>query len=187
MMTPVTCRIASEQPHEHWQFAHVAQKRVLDLGCGNFNTLLHDDTSDSLGYFLAQGASFVLGIDNNPKDVAYLHRKYADAIAAGRADIRCQRCDTVQDLDDLIRAHQIQVVKSDIEGFEFLLEWLPETTVAGLDACYIEAHGGNLLRSIPTWASHQGFVLAATIELAQATNYPCSVYFFERPSAMENL
>lgn len=180
MMSPVKIQINSEEAPIHWQFAHVAHKRVLDLGCGNFNTLAQNEHTDSVGYFLTQGASFVLGIDDNPKDIAYLVQKHHDAIQDGRLHLLKCRCETVSDLETLLTTYQINVVKSDIEGFEFLLEWLPESVCDTLDSCYIEAHGGNLLRSIPTWAHYRGFHLTAEIELLHASNYPCRVYFFEK-------
>jgi hypothetical protein len=176
-MTPIVKTIDTEEPQQHWQYLTVKQQRVLNLGCGNFGILKNMPYPDDVGYFLAQDPAHLVAVDTNPKDVALLQERYAADITAGRLTVRHLHCDRVSVLQELLDTYQITAVKSDIEGFEFLFEWLPEEYVTRIQHWAIEAHGNNLIQSIKQWSERYKMTCTAEIVLTHGM-YPCRVYFF---------
>lgn len=181
-MTPITSVSSTEHPAEHWPYINVTGQRVLNLGCGNFGLLNHSQDVDEVGFFLQQQPEHMVGVDMNADDIAALTQRYAPAIHAGQLTLLTQKCETVQSLQHLIDTYQINTIKSDIEGFEFLFEWLPTSYVQKIHRWYIEAHGNNLIRSIKRWADHQGLHLYAQVRLDHG-HWPCLVYFFDRDAS----
>lgn len=179
-MEPVSITINTEDPRQHWQFMHLQNKRVLNLGCGHFGESAISTYPDEIEFLCEQNPELIVGVDKNAKDIAFLQEKHRTKINEGRLVLLAQDCDTVPTLQKLIDTYHINVIKSDIEGFEFLFEWLPEEDCQKIHSWYIEVHGNNLIRSIKSWADHLGLHLTAQIHLEHGTNYPCLVYFFER-------
>lgn len=182
-MMPITSVSTTEHPAQHWPYINVAGQRVLNLGCGNFGILQQQRDTDDVGFFLQQQPAHMVGVDMNADDIATLRRLYANAIAEGRLTLLTQKCDTVQTLQHLIDTYQITVIKSDIEGFEYLFEWLPPAYVQQIQQWYIEAHGNNLIRSIKRWADHHQLRHYAQVRLEHG-RWPCEVYFFDRPASI---
>lgn len=179
-MEPVCLTIETEDPRQHWQFMHLQGKRVLNLGCGHFGQSAINQYPDEIEYFFEHSPELLVGVDKNAKDIAFLQQKHHTKIQDDRLVLLAEECATVPALQKLIDTYNINTIKSDIEGFEFLFEWLPDEDALKIQSWYIEVHGNNLIRSIKAWADRLNLHLTAQIHLKHGTNYPCLVYCFER-------
>lgn len=178
MTTPVIT-IDTEDPRQHWQYLPVTSQRVLNLGCGDFGRLKTSTYPDDIEYFLSQNPEHLVAVDTNLKDITVLSHRHAEEIRAGRLTLLHEHCDRVSVLQKLLDTYQITTIKSDIEGFEFLFEWLPEEYVSRIQYWAIEAHGNNLIRSIKQWSERYRMTTIGEIILSAGTLYPCRVYFFK--------
>ena len=67
MKPKVTGLIKDERAAEHYSAIECEGEIVMDLGCGRWGMTKLEDTSP--GYFLAQGAEKIIGVDKSKADI----------------------------------------------------------------------------------------------------------------------
>jgi hypothetical protein len=127
------------EPEIHWPASstNVAGKIVLDLGCGSDGFKSQEPWISTIEHWNNLGAAKIVGVELNSQDVEMLQEKfrgnhniliYNDAIK------------NVSQVRDLISKHDVQIIKSDIEGWEEVLLNLSDEEFSGIQEYYIETH-----------------------------------------------
>lgn len=166
-------KVNSEDPKYHWEFVNVKNKRVLDLGCGDFGGVGHLPYTTTLEHFLIKEAAFVLGVDANTSDlnaIRLLEAKYPNF------SVIESMVSSPDQIRDLITNNNIQILKSDIEGHETNIFNLDDETFTLIEEYYIETHSDDLYNQCVNKLTSCGYVIYEQISLAQ-TNDICKVVF----------
>lgn len=166
--------IDSEEPNKHWGPVSVNGKRVLDLGCGDFGRISSLPYPSTLEYFLSLGASYVVGVDININDVNNINTVLGEYI--GKFSIYQKSINSVIDINELIEQHNIQIVKSDIEGDEAILLSIPDDVFSVIEEYYIETHGDQLYHQTIEKLQRCNYDIYEQIDLTH-TNGICKVIF----------
>lgn len=166
-------KVNSEDPNHHWEFVNVKNKRVLDLGCGDFGGVGHLPYTTTLEYFLIKEAAFVLGVDANSSDlnaIKQLENRYSNF------NVIESLVSSPDQIKDLIINNNIQILKSDIEGHEINLFNLDNETFTLIEEYYIETHSDDLYNQCINKLTNCGYDIYNQIALVQ-TNEVCKVIF----------
>jgi len=129
--------IEEETPIIHWPDINIKSKRVLDLGCGRWTASTFEGTTPY--YFLNQGAEFVVGIDACDKEIQF----YSD-LNLPNTLFKVLKLEDKNTFLELINHHNINVIKSDIEGNESLFLDLKKDEMVNIESFYIEYHGDHM-------------------------------------------
>jgi hypothetical protein len=166
--------VDSEEPHIHWESVSVSGKRVLDLGCGDFGRVSFLPYPSTLEYFLSLGADYVVGIDGSYSDVnsiQFILNEYQNKFLIKEGFII-----SFDMILDLIEEHDIQIIKSDIEGGEIHLLSIPDEKFSQIEEYYIETHGEQLYNMAVDKLVRCGYEIYDKIDLIH-TNGECKVIF----------
>lgn len=103
-MNTYTATINTENPVYHWpsHLLKIEGKRVLNLGCGNFGTVENYEYPDDIKYLFTYHPEYVVGVDSNASDIAFLTQQYHSYIVDGTLTLIHAKCDTVLMLQHLI-------------------------------------------------------------------------------------
>ena len=171
----VVKEISVENPDQHWEYVNVKDKRVLDLGCGDFGNATILPYPSTLEYFLEKEASFVVGVDFNNIDIENLLQK----VEVDRVKTVTMSINDPQQIINLIEENSINIVKCDIEGAESFLFDVPEEDFKKVDEYYIETHNEDLYKRCISKLIECGYDTYAEIILMH-TGAACKVLFAKR-------
>ena len=140
-------KITSEEPSIHWPFLNVKNKKVLDLGCGQFYSSV-----STAEWFLNKGADKVIGVDLS--DISLFNDNFT---------MIGMRINSSDQLKSLIDTYLPDVIKCDIEGAE---EYFNEISLSSsVKQFAVEYHDNNTKliceRAIEDW----GFENVETYQL----------------------
>lgn len=169
--------VNSEEPNKHWEKVSVFGKRVLDLGCGDFDRISGLPYPSTLEYFLSLGASYVVGVDVSIPDVNFIKSNLNEY--AERFSIETKLISSANDILELIEKNNIQIVKSDIEGGECHLLSIPDSIFSQIEEYYIETHGNELYEMTIQKLINCGYEIYDQIDLTH-TNGECKVIFAKK-------
>jgi len=142
--------ITSESPQIHWELLNVKGGRVLDLGCGFWTEGERQEGNGTAKYFLSQKPEFYMGIDTNQGDIESLAKQYQEG------KFLCERIESSERIQALIKENLITHIKCDIEGEESRM--LQITDVGTLREIAIELHYSDLwLKEFVAWFESIGF------------------------------
>lgn len=167
---PTESTFCQEDSDVHWPNINVQDFVVLDLGAGYFGRMGSYDQVSTPEYWLSNGASKVIAVDSEAKDL----ENYTDP----RIINVVKNLDDPQDIMSLIQEHRPDFVKSDIEGAEQLfLHMFPE--VLRIPKAYaIETHNDHVLENIPSMLQTLGYKIVWKMR-HEVENY-VSVFYAER-------
>ncbi len=167
--------ISVENPDQHWEYVNVKDKRVLDLGCGDFGRATILPYPSTFEYFLEKEASFVVGVDADNIDIENLLQK----VEANKVKTATMCIDDSQQIINLIEENNINIVKCDIEGAESFLFDVPEETFRKVEEYYIETHSEGLHERCISKLTECGYNIYAEVILMH-TGALCKVLFAKR-------
>lgn len=157
-----------EDPNIHWDNTNVKGRIVLDLGCGDFGNATTLSYPTTFEYFLNKEAKLVIGVDSNVSDISNLQAK----------DIPFERCIIINDNIDssnkilnLIKEHNVEIIKSDIEGGEQFLFDIDDNDFCLIDEYYIETHGDLLYNRCLKKLTRCGYDIYDQLSLDQTEGY----------------
>lgn len=168
--------INSEEPHLHWGNINVSGKRVLDLGCGDFGNVSSLEYPSTLEYFLEMGAAYVIGVDLNIPDLQSISNIQHDK---NKFEIQEKGISSSEDVLELIKSYNVDIVKCDIEGSEIHLLNIPDEIFSSISQYYIETHGDELYRATEEKLLKCGYDVYNRIDLTH-TNGNCKVLFAKK-------
>ena len=171
----VVKEISVENPDQHWEYVNVKDKRVLDLGCGDFGNATILPYPSTFEYFLEKEASFVVGVDLNNIDIENLLQK----VEVSKVKTVTMSINDPQQIINLIEENKINIVKCDIEGAESFLFDVPEEDFKRVDEYYIETHNEDLHKRCISKLTECGYDIYAEIILMH-TGAACKVLFAKR-------
>jgi len=137
-------------------------KRVLDLGCANFGGSVEFNTPQ---FFLESGATQVVGVDMTLDNLPQILDPNVILIQLeiGNTD----------EIVNLYKRFQPEIVKCDIEGSEVLLFQVPENVFKSVDQYAVEVHSEELYDAAWRIFRHHGYRIKTVVDLLQAS--PCKV------------
>lgn len=147
--------ITSETSSIHWKELDINGATVLDLGCGLWD--MSDLTESSPVYFKTKGAFRIVGIDANEKDIRTLTEYFQSTFPDDQSIFLHKKIESSSDLQYLIKTYDIQVIKSDIEGFEKHFFPLTREDMAGVRQISIEYHSQPILLQLLFHLNRWGF------------------------------
>lgn len=130
--------------------------RVLDLGCAYFEERPEQSTPE---YFLEQGASYVVGVDLTLKNLNYITDPNIALIEVG--------IDSPEEIANLYKRFEPEVVKCDIEGGEVHLLALSEGIFKMPKTYAIETHNDELFEAASTILRHHGYKIKTIVDLVE--------------------
>lgn len=144
--------VHSENPTEHWSdITDLTDKIVLDLGCG----WLFQPFESTPDYFVNRGAKKVIGIDVSCGEIEQLKLKYPDHVYI------CMAIQKLEDLTNLFKEHQPQVIKMDIEGYESLMKDVTKEDFASVEEIAVEYHNPECKKILTNKLAELGFEIFA--------------------------
>jgi hypothetical protein len=149
-----------DHPKDHWpvELINVKDKVVLDLGCGNDGNLSTLDWPPTPEHFIANGAKKVIGIEINSLDLEYLNNKIDSSKGFFTTPSK--------NVSDLIKEHNVQVIKCDNEGGETELFSLPTETFRLVEEYYVETHNDSLNQWAKAKFAECGYDILEELEFA---------------------
>lgn len=166
--------IHTENSTVHWKYFNVKDKNVLDLGCGLWD--VRDVNEMSPFYFYKQGAKTVIGIDTLDSDINFLNENNLDK---DRITFIKDFISTDQQVKDLIKTHNINSIKSDIEKSETLFYNFTADDFKSIDTFALEYHGSDIKQGFLSRYKDWGFKLIAHGTLTMGEE-EYGVLFFEK-------
>ena len=133
-------QINTEDPKEHWQFASVKERIVLDLGCGRWELVDHPLWPTTPEYFIQKGAKKVIGVDCDANEIIWFNSNLNESMY----DFANQCIKSTDCISFLIGKHSPNCMKIDIEGAEIHLINLSDDIFKLVDEYYIEVHSDHL-------------------------------------------
>jgi hypothetical protein len=149
--------VTSEDSSIHWKYLEVADKTVLDLGCGLWN--VKDMEEASPVYFKNKGAKRIIGVDQNEKDISVLKKYFDEHFPADGSEFLVKSIETTNDMTGLIAQYQIESIKCDIEGFERVMFKMDKSQVKNLENIAVEYHNRQLLLGLAQTLKKWGFTV----------------------------
>jgi SAM-dependent methyltransferase len=135
--------IKSDIPEEHWPNVNVLNKNVLDLGCGVWlyeNQPQHNNTPK---YFLKQGAENVIGVDKS-----FCFVDFYKKLKIPNFQLYNKKISSFEDIRFFIKKHNINIIKSDIEGSEIVFLESKLEDYSDIYEVYIEYHSYDIRDSL---------------------------------------
>lgn len=128
------------EPDIHWptSITNVYDKTILDLGCGSDGYKDQEPWISTVEYWLLRGAKKIIGIEANSKDAEYLNNKFSKL--DGKVKVINDSIQSSTQIQNLINEYDIQIVKSDIESFEYHFLDVDDSSFSKIDEYYIETH-----------------------------------------------
>ena len=158
-------KIEDEHPSDSLRFLHPKDKNFLDLGCGrhtdrNGNWTL--PTSEYTPIFAVdRGAKMVVGVDSRDSEKEYYENYFKDNLPTVENYFYTSLIENSQQVKDLIKKHNIDYIKTDIEGYETLfLDWSKED-FDNITDFVIEYHSDEIKDSFLSKIGYWGFELYA--------------------------
>jgi hypothetical protein len=157
----------SENPSEHWEFIECEGKVAIDLGCGRWEHVEYRDPSwpTTPEWLLLKGASEVHAYDIDPAEVDWYN-----TVLAPTKNIKAYEkgITVVQDLREILQAHNPKVVKCDIEGYESTFLELTDEEFKSIDYYALETHSEHLYVCFMEKFNLLGYEIIATVDLTHA-------------------
>ena len=146
---------SQEYPLEHWpeDYINVKDKIILDLGCGLFGLIdapYYQLNTCTTNYWMTHAAKKVIGLDMSETDIAWLRDNviFTEEDENGNLVPRCtffvDKIDSPEKIKNYITQYNVDIVKSDIEGFESILLDMPDEDFSIIEEYYIETHTEKL-------------------------------------------
>jgi len=165
------CHISSENPEDHWKLLFVENQIVLDLGCG-FH-MFEPGWMTTPEYFLSKGASQVIGVDPEQKDIDILQQKYP------RNLFFCDTINNTSKLEHYINSYKVTSLKMDIEGDEkYLL--LSNDNFSTLKYIAIETHSKSLLNDMIINLINRNFIINSVCTFYDRVYNICNLIYANR-------
>lgn len=143
--------IANEDPENHWGFLNVANKVVLDLGCG-----VNSEFLPTPFYFINKKfAKKVIGVDSNPQSYNWFKTNYN----VQNFILFMDMIDRYEKMEFYFDYFKPDVVKMDIEGAEYLLFGLDKELLEPVKEFAIEYHNRVALYACEDFLSKSGYQL----------------------------
>jgi hypothetical protein len=142
---------ASEEPRHAWpeSMVNVKDRIVLDLGCGLFgnthlfkkgermwNNIQLNNMMSTSEWWLKLGAKMVIGLDINKSDIEALR----ETIGSEKAIFLNEPVVSWEQIKGLVEKYNVDVIKSDTEGFETVIIDAPDEEFKIVKEYYIEVH-----------------------------------------------
>jgi hypothetical protein len=163
----ITKSTNSENPSEHWEFIECNGKVAVDLGCGRWEHVEYRDPSwpTTPEWLLLKGASEVHAYDIDQTEVDWYNTFISPTknIKAYQKNIT-----SVQDVRDILQAHNPKIIKCDIESYESAFLQLSDEEFSSVDLYALETHSDSLYTSFIEKFQNLGYEIIAVIDLIHA-------------------
>jgi hypothetical protein len=157
--------IENEHPSDSLRFLNPKNKNFLDLGCGR-HTDRHGkwtlpDSEYTPIFAVNRGANMVVGVDSRESEKPFFEDYFKKNLPSIENYFYTSLVENSQQVKDLISKHNIDFIKTDIEGYETLfLSWSKEDFINITDFV-IEYHSNNIRNSFLEKINEWGFELYA--------------------------
>ena len=157
--------ITNEHASDSLRFLDPKDKNFLDLGCGRHpdrNGIWTVPISEYTPIFAARrGAKKVVGVDSRDTEKPFFDEFFKENIENVEYSFYTELIKNSEQVKSLIKKHEINFIKTDIEGDETLfLDWSKED-FEGISDFVIEFHSDEIKNSFLNKIKEWGFVLYA--------------------------
>lgn len=167
--------VDNENPHEHWKHISCDGKVSVDFGCGRWEHVEHRDQSwpTTPEFLLERGASKVYAFDVDQNEINW----YNSNVTPLKPQIipLLKDLSSTENIREIYRELQPQVVKCDIEGHELRLLELNDEEFCTPDHYAIETHSDGLYGAFVERFQKLDYEITAVIHLTHAN--PMKVIF----------
>jgi hypothetical protein len=158
-------RIENEHPTDSLRFLEAKNKNFLDLGCGRHTDRNGEWTLPESEYTpifaVLRGAKKVIGVDSRDTEKEYFENYFKNNYPNIESHFYTSLIETSPQVKDLVIKHNIDYIKTDIEGFETLfLDWGKED-FENISDFVIEYHSDEIKDSFMNKLSEWGFEIYA--------------------------
>ena len=161
-------KIESEDSSDHWRFLKPEGRVVLDLGCGRWCTregswenLVHEEFSPI--YLSKMGAKKIIGVDTSKNEIDYFNETTKNE--SNKFLFLELEINSPEQLKKLIFDHNIDMIKSDIEGYETNFLSFTKEDLLNIKYFAVEYHSHSIKNSFIEKFREWGFDITANGEL----------------------
>jgi hypothetical protein len=157
--------IENEHASDSLRFLNPKNKNLLDLGCGR-----HTDrdgkwtlplTEYTPIFSALRGANKIIGVDSRGTEKEYYDEYFKENFKDIETHFYTSLIENSDQVKTLINNHDVNYIKTDIEGYETLfLDWTKEDFV-NIDDFVIEYHSENIKNSFLSRLDEWGFEIYA--------------------------
>lgn len=164
----ITYKIESEDSSIHWKYLKPNNRTVLDLGCGrwcsregSWEGLIHDEFSPI--YIANNGAKKVIGVDASKNEIDYFNSTTTDQ--SDKFTFIHLSISSPEQLKSLIKEHNIDMIKSDIEGYEINFLSFTKEDLSDIQSFAVEYHSHAIKDMFVNKLEEWGFKIVVHGEL----------------------
>jgi hypothetical protein len=161
-------KIQSEDSSDHWRYLKPEGRNVLDLGCGrwcsregSWDNLIHNEFSPI--YIANNGAKKVIGVDASQNEIDYFNATETGAV--DKFKFIHLSISSPEQLKSLILENDIDMIKSDIEGYETNFLSFTNEDLIRIKSFAVEYHSHDIKDAFINKFKDWGFVIVAHGEL----------------------
>jgi|LakMenEpi03Aug12_release.lakeMendotaPanAssembly.Ray.scaffolds.fasta_scaffold364751_2 hypothetical protein len=167
----------SENPNLHWEFVKCKDRVCLDLGCGRWESVEYRDPNwpTTPEWLIQNGAKKVYAFDLDENEINWYNENICkdSNISAFTLNVS-----SVNDIRNIINEYKPEMIKCDIEGFEYVLLELTDEEFSSIRHYALETHSDDLYKKFVEKFTNLGYDIIASIDLIHAR--PMKALFAEK-------
>ena len=145
--------IHKEEASDSLRFFEPRGKNVLDLGCGRWGGVLDSNEYTPI-FAYKRGAEVIVGVDDRGEEKVYYEDYFARNFPESNAHFYHMSIQTPEQVKHLMQKHDINYIKSDIEGYEVVFLTFSKEDLKNIDTFVLEYHSFDIKNNfINKWVS----------------------------------
>jgi hypothetical protein len=155
--------IEKEEASDSLRFYEPNGKNVLDLGCGRWGSV-SDPNEYTPIFAYNRGAKVVVGVDDRSEEKPYYEEYFAKNFPESTSYFYHMSIQTPEQVKDLMKTHDINYIKSDIEGYETVFLSFSKEDLANIDTFVLEYHSFDIKNNFINKFNEWGYEIYANGE-----------------------
>jgi len=155
--------IKKEEASDSLRFFEPNGKNVLDLGCGRWGEV-SDPNEYTPIFAYNRGAKVIVGVDDRIGEKLYYEEYFAKNFPESTSYFYNMSIQTPEQVKYLMETHDINYIKSDIEGYETVFLSFSKEDLANIDTFVLEYHSFDIKNSFINKFDEWGYEIYANGE-----------------------
>jgi hypothetical protein len=139
--------IQKEEASDSLRFFEPKDKNVLDLGCGRWGGVANPNEYTPI-FAYNRGAKVIVGVDDRGSEKPYYEEYFKNNFPDSISHFYHISIQSPDQIKDLIKKHDINYIKSDIEGYETVFLSFTKEDLVNIDTFVLEYHSFDIKNNI---------------------------------------
>ncbi len=155
--------IQREEASDSLRFYNPSGKNVLDLGCGRWGGVTDPNEYTPI-FAYNKGAKIIVGVDDRAEEKVYYDNYFLENFPKIESHFYHMSIQSPDQVKDLIKKHNINYIKSDIEGYEKLFFDFTKEDLINIDTFVLEYHSWDIKETFINKFKEWGYEIYANGE-----------------------